>query len=55
MEFCVNALFYIAKLIQLSYLNLLYEVFIYLFISTLNIVYSLSVLKAFTESKFRVA
>jgi hypothetical protein len=29
MEFCVNAIFYIAKLIQLSYLHLLYEVLIY--------------------------
>jgi len=29
MEFCVNAMFYIAKLIQLSYLNLRYEVLIF--------------------------
>ena len=52
MEFCVNAVFYIAKLIQLTYLNLLYEVLIY---QSPNIFYSLSVLKTFTESKFCAA
>jgi len=51
LEFCVNAMFYIAKLIQLSYLHLLYEVLVY---QSLNIFYSLSVLKTFAESKFCV-
>jgi hypothetical protein len=52
MEFCVNAVFYIAKLIKLSYFHVLYKVLIY---QSLDIFYSLNVLKTFAVTKLCVA
>jgi hypothetical protein len=52
MEFCVNAVIYIAKLIKLSYFHVLYKVLIY---QSLDLFYSLSVLETFTVTKFCVA